>query len=220
PGWRAQALAQPIAFHWNTRKIATRWAGNLIAAIDASRNAALERLLFALGIEHVGESTAKALANWFGELELIRHLPWPLFKRVPDIGGEVARSLGHFFEQAGNQQAIDDLLQVGQVRIVDAHPPSAKLREGLDLAQLLVEAEIPGITRLRAEKLVAALPSAQQILDAEPERFVAAGLPEDTARGLAQWLDTDGHGPLLLEGEAQMRRLLELAPAQAAQPAG
>ncbi|WP_157632468.1 helix-hairpin-helix domain-containing protein, partial [Bacillus cereus] len=71
------------------------------------------------GIEHVGESTAKALAQWFGDLELIRHLPWPLFKRVPDIGGEVARSLGHFFEQQGNQQAIDDLLQVGQVRISD-----------------------------------------------------------------------------------------------------
>ncbi|MDW7599290.1 NAD-dependent DNA ligase LigA, partial [Stenotrophomonas maltophilia] len=133
PGWRAQALAQPARFEWNTKKIATKWADNLIAAIDASRAATLERLLFALGIEHVGESTAKALAQWFGDLELIRQLPWPLFKRVPDIGGEVARSLGHFFEQQGNQQAIDDLLQVGQVRISDVHAPSAKLREGLDL---------------------------------------------------------------------------------------
>ena len=218
--WRAQALALPVAFEWNPKKIATRWADNLIAAIDASRDATLERLLFALGIEHVGESTAKALAQWFGDLELIRQLPWPLFKRVPDIGGEVARSLGHFFEQEGNQQAIDALLQVGQVRIGDTHLPSARLHDGLDLAQLLVEAEIPGITRLRAEKLVAALPSAQQILDAEPERFVAAGLPEDTARALAQWLDSDNHGQLLLNGELQMRRLLELAPLPSAQPAG
>lgn len=218
--WRAQALALPVAFEWNTKKIATKWADNLIAAIDASRDATLERLLFALGIEHVGESTAKALAQWFGDLELIRHLPWPLFKRVPDIGGEVARSLGHFFEQEGNQQAIDALLQVGQVRIRDTHLPSARLREGLDLPQLLVEAEIPGITRLRAEKLVAMLPSSQQILDAEPERFVAAGLPEDTARGLAQWLDSDNHGQLLLKGEEKMQQLLELAPVQAAQAAG
>ena len=183
PGWRAQALVQPASFDWNTKKIATKWADNLIAAIDASRAATLERLLFALGIEHVGESTAKALAQWFGDLELIRHLPWPLFKRVPDIGGEVARSLGHFFEQQGNQQAIDDLLKVGQVRISDVHAPSAKLREGLDLAQLLVESEIPGITRLRAEKLVAALPGAQAVLDAEHGQFVNAGLPDDTARG-------------------------------------
>lgn len=220
PGWRAQALAQPARFEWNTKKIATKWADNLIAAIDASRAATLERLLFALGIEHVGESTAKALAQWFGDLELIRQLPWPLFKRVPDIGGEVARSLGHFFEQQGNQQAIDDLLQVGQVRISDVHAPSAKLREGLDLAQLLVESEIPGITRLRAEKLVAALPGAQAVLDAEHGQFVNAGLPDDTARGLADWLDADGHGAMLLAAEKAMQQILATAPALAEIVAG
>ncbi|MCS4281052.1 NAD-dependent DNA ligase LigA [Stenotrophomonas rhizophila] len=218
--WRAQALAMPATFAWNTKKIATKWADNLIAAIDASRTTTLERLLFALGIEHVGESTAKALATWFGDLELIRHLPWPLFKRVPDIGGEVARSLGHFFEQAGNQEAIDALLQVGQVRISDVHPPIAKLREGLDFAQLLVEAEIPGITRLRAEKLVAMLPDAASVLDAEPVRFVAAGLPNEVAMGLADWLDSEGHGPMLLKGEAYRQKLLALAPEQADQVAG
>lgn len=218
--WRAQALAMSATFTWNTKKIATKWADNLIAAIDASRTTTLERLLFALGIEHVGESTAKALATWFGDLELIRHLPWPLFKRVPDIGGEVARSLGHFFEQAGNQEAIDALLQVGQVRISDVHPPIAKLREGLDFAQLLVEAEIPGITRLRAEKLVAMLPDAASVLDAEPVRFVAAGLPNEVALGLADWLDSDGHGPMLLKAEDYRRKLLALAPEQAEQDAG
>ncbi|KAB7629684.1 NAD-dependent DNA ligase LigA [Stenotrophomonas rhizophila] len=219
-GWRAQALAMPATFTWNTKKIATKWADNLIGAIDASRTTTLERLLFALGIEHVGESTAKALATWFGDLQLIRHLPWPLFKRVPDIGGEVARSLGHFFEQAGNQEAIDALLQVGQVRISDVHPPIAKLREGLDFAQLLVEAEIPGITRLRAEKLVAVLPDAAALLDAEPVRFVAAGLPNEVAMGLADWLDSEGHGPMLLKAEEYRQRLLALAPEQAEQAAG
>jgi len=218
--WRAQALAMPATFSWNTKKIATKWADNLIAAIDASRTTTLERLLFALGIEHVGESTAKALATWFGDLELIRHLPWPLFKRVPDIGGEVARSLGHFFEQAGNQEAIDALLQVGQVRISDVHPPIAKLREGLDFAQVLVEAEIPGITRLRAEKLVAMLPDAASVLDAEPVRFVAAGLPNEVAVGLADWLDREGHGPMLLKAEDYRQKLLALAPEQAEQVAG
>ena len=218
--WRVSALAQPVRFEWNTRKIATRWADNLIAAIDASRAASLERLLFALGIEHVGESTAKALAQWFGELETIRRLPWPLFKRVPDIGGEVARSLGHFFQQPGNQQAIDDLLQVGQVRIIDEHPPHARLREGLDLAQLLVEAEIPGITRLRAEKLAASLGSATAILDAEHGQFVNAGLPDDTARALAAWLDTDEQGALLVSAEAAMKDLLRRTPEGVAQAAG
>lgn len=218
--WRARALALEATFSWNTKKIATKWADNLVAAIDASRTTTLERLLFALGIEHVGESTAKALATWFGDLELIRHLPWPLFKRVPDIGGEVARSLGHFFEQPGNQEAIDALLQVGQVRISDAHPPSAKLRDGLDFAQLLVEAEIPGITRLRAEKLAAMLPDAASVLDAEPVQLVAAGLPNEVALGVADWLDRDGHGPMLLKADAYRRTLLERAPEATSQSEG
>ncbi len=211
-GWRAQALGMATDFEWNTKKIATRWADNLIAAIDTSRTTTLERLLFALGIEHVGESTAKALAVWFGDLELIRHLPWPLFKRVPDIGGEVARSLGHFFEQKGNQDAIDALINIGNVRISDTHPPSAKLRDGLDFAQLLVEAEIPGITRLRAEKLTATLPDAQSLLDAEPVQLTAAGLPNDVALGLNAWLETNGQGAMLVEADAQRRALLERAP--------
>ena len=218
--WRARALALEATFSWNTKKIATKWADNLIAAIDASRTTTLERLLFALGIEHVGESTAKALATWFGDLELIRHLPWPLFKRVPDIGGEVARSLGHFFEQPGNQEAIDALLLVGQVRISDAHPPSAKLRDGLDFAQLLVEAEIPGITRLRAEKLAAMLPDAASVLDAEPVQLVAAGLPNEVALGVADWLDREGHGPMLLKADAYRRTLLERAPEATGQSEG
>ena len=61
--------------------------------------------------QHVGESTAKALAAWFGEIELIRHLPWPMLKLVPDIGGEVARAIDAFFQQEGNQRVIDDLLE-------------------------------------------------------------------------------------------------------------
>ncbi len=220
PHWRAQALALQPTFRWNEKKIATRWAENLIAAIDASRQARLERLLFALGIEHVGESTAKALAQWFGALELIRRLPWPLFKRVPDIGGEVARSLGHFFQQPGNQQAIDDLLDRGGVQVIDTHLPSPRLRSGLDRAQVLVEAEMPGITRLRAEKLVAALPSAQDLLDAEHGQLVNAGLPEDTARALAHWLEQEGHGQLLLDSERTLLELLALVPEQELQEAG
>jgi DNA ligase (NAD+) len=56
-------------------KIATKWAENLLEAIAASKNPPLERLLFALGIRHVGESTAKTLAEWLGRFDLIRRVP-------------------------------------------------------------------------------------------------------------------------------------------------
>src|SRR3546814_15771616 len=90
-------------------KVATKWAENLIAAIDRSRKTTLARFLYPLGLQHVGESTAKALAQWFASLDLISHTPWPLFQRVPVIGGEVARPPGPFLEQPGNQQEIDQL---------------------------------------------------------------------------------------------------------------
>jgi len=106
-------------------KIATKWAEKLIEAIDRSRRTSLARFLFALGIEHIGEATAKSLAQWFGDLDLIRHLPWPLFKRVPDVGSEVARSLGHFFDQAGNQGVIDALLARG---VLDDYLPAHAAR--------------------------------------------------------------------------------------------
>lgn len=177
-------------------KIATKWADNLIEAIDHSRATTLERFLFALGIQHVGESTAKALAVWFGDLDLIRHLPWPLFKRVPDIGGEVARALGHFFDQPGNQSVIDALLERG-VHIVDAHPPSPKLRPELTLATLLVDMEIPKVTRIRAEQLACALASASAVSQAPMHAFIAAGLPADGAQSLALWLADAGNAQLL-----------------------
>lgn len=193
-------------------KIATKWAENLIAAIDASRRSTLERFLFALGIKHVGESTAKALAAWYGDLAIIRALPWPLFKRVPDVGGEVARAIGHFFDQPGNQQVIDDLLARG-VTITDTHLPSPKLREGLDLATLLVDLDIPKITRIRAEQLASAFKTVSALLDAPEHAYISAGLPAEAAQSLATWLSDDAHARLLGASDTALARLDAAIPA-------
>ena len=200
-------------------KVATKWAENLIEAIDRSRRTTLERFLFGLGIQHVGESTAKALAQWFGDLQVIRRLPWPLFKQVPDIGGEVARSLGHFLDQPGNQQAIDDLLARGVV-IGDTHPPSGKLRAGLELATVLVDLEIPKVTRVRSEQLASAFPSVQALLDAPVHNFVTAGLPSDAANAFATWLEDETNAQLLSRCGAALDELRAITPADVAVSAG
>src|SRR5690606_9453475 len=200
-------------------KVATKWAENLVAAIDRSRETTLERFLFALGIEHVGESTAKALAAWFGDLDRIRRAPWPLFKRVPDIGDEVARALGHFLDQPGNQAVIDDLLAAG-VRITDAHPPSPKLREGLTLAQLLADFAIPKLTPLRAKQLADAFPDAATLLGQERHNFVSAGLPDETAYAVSDWLSDDANERMLLAAAAMQAELLAALPADAVAAAG
>ena len=201
-------------------KVATKWADNLIAAIDASRDTTLARFLYALGIEHVGESTAKALAQWFGDLALIRRLPWPLFKRVPDIGGEVARAIGHFLDQPGNQQVIDRLLERG-VRIGDTHAPNPKLGEALDLAALLADLDIPKVTPVRAAQLGSAFADAQAVLDAPAHNLVAAGQPNDSANAVVAWLEDEANAALLLrsaQAQAELRARLPEAGAQASGP--
>ena len=207
-------------------KVATRWAKNLVEAIDRSRATTLERVLYALGIEHVGESTAKALASWFGDLELIRHLPWPLFKRVPDIGGEVARAIGHFLDQPGNQQVMDVLLARG-VTITDTHAPSPKLRETLGLAQLLVDLEIPKVTPIRAEQLAAAFPpvagqadATAGLRDSPQHNLVTAGLPAETAAAFAGWLEDANNAALLAASGKALARLDAIVPAADTTPAG
>lgn len=191
-------------------KIATRWADKVVDAINDSRQARLDRLLFALGINHVGESTSKALAIWFGELATIRQLPWPLFTVVPDIGAEVARSLGHFFDQVGNQTVIDGLL-TGGVKIADEHAPSAGLRDVLDPANLLVALAIPKMTRIRAEQLATRFATLSDISTASLSDWTAAGLPADTADALEIWLADDANRKLLLRCADAATTLLETA---------
>jgi DNA ligase (NAD+) len=177
-------------------KVATKWAENLIEAIAHSRRTTLERFLYALGITHVGESTAKALATWFGELETIRYLPWPLLKLVPDIGGEVARAIDAFFQQAGNQRVIDQLLAHG-VEIADPHAPSPKLRPALDVATLLTNLEVPKLTEKRAAQLASHFATLDGLLNVPEHQLVSAGLPADTAAAFVAWRAEDAHRHLL-----------------------
>lgn len=107
-------------------KIASRWAENLIAAIDASRSTALERLLYALGIRDVGESTAKTLARHFGSLDAVLAADEAALRDVPDIGPVVAAHIAHFFAQAHNRDVIDALRRHG------VHWPESAPRRSAD----------------------------------------------------------------------------------------
>ena len=168
-------------------KVATKWAENLIEAIEHSRRTTLTRFLYALGITHVGESTAKVLATWFGDIALIRQLPWPVLKAVPDVGGEVARAIDHFFQQEGNQHVIDALF-AGGVRIGDTHAPSAKLHVALTPELLLGYMEIPKVTAKRGEQIVAAFGTLEAIAKAASKQWTDSGVPADVAESVQAWL--------------------------------
>jgi DNA ligase (NAD+) len=169
-------------------KIATKWAENLIEAIANSRKTTLARFLFALGIKHVGESTAKALALWFGQLALIRALPRDALMLTPDIGGEVATAIEEFFAQAGNQGVIDQLLEGGIV-FSDEHGVSAKLKAALSLKALLELLKIPRCGPGRCEQIAARFAHLDQLLGASDGTLASAGLPTEASLSLRAFFE-------------------------------
>ncbi|MDI1253233.1 NAD-dependent DNA ligase LigA [Thermomonas sp.] len=110
---RADEAAGTVPETVKAGKIATKWAENLVAAIEASRTTTLERLLFALGIRDVGESTAKTLARYFGALAPLMAADEEQLKQVPDVGPIVAARIGHFFAEPHNREAIAALQAAG-----------------------------------------------------------------------------------------------------------
>ena len=195
-------------------KVATRWAENLVAGIDASRATTLARFLFALGIMHIGESTAKTLAAWFGQLALVRNAPAALLRVLPDVGEAVAQSIAAFFAQPGNQQAVDALLQAG-VHCTDETAPSPRWRQRLDLGVLLAGRSIRQLSAGRAALLASHCPTVSALLAADPTQWVAAGLPSAAATNLQAFLADVDNLAMLRRDEAAVQQLLSAIPADA-----
>ena len=86
---------------------------NLLGAIEESKNNSLEKLLFALGIEQVGEKTAKVLARKFESMDRLMNASVEVLTNIPDIGGIIAQSIVNFFSNEENQNTIDGLKSLG-----------------------------------------------------------------------------------------------------------
>ncbi len=88
-------------------------AGNLLTALERSKNTTLARFLYALGIPEVGEATARALAGHFGDLDAIMEADPERLQQVPDVGPIVAERIRAFFREAHNREVIGKLRQAG-----------------------------------------------------------------------------------------------------------
>ena len=88
-------------------------ATNLILAIEASKHTTLARFLFALGIRHVGEATAKDLARHFGSIDRIMEASIDALLEVPDVGPIVAQSIRGFFDQVHHREIVEQLRAAG-----------------------------------------------------------------------------------------------------------
>ncbi|WP_442951981.1 NAD-dependent DNA ligase LigA [Orrella sp. JC864] len=123
-------------------------AENLVAALDKARRPTLGRLLFALGIRHVGETTARDTARHFGSLEKIMQASEQEMLAVPDVGPVVAGSLHRFFQEPHNREIVAALLEQGVA------PQAEAAAQGSSLAgkTLVLTGTLPTWTREQATR--------------------------------------------------------------------
>jgi DNA ligase (NAD+) len=94
-------------------RLGEKSAANLVAALDKSKQTTLARFLYALGIRHVGESTAKDLARHFGQLDALMDATPEQLLHVNDVGPIVADSVTQFFAQAHHREIVERLRAAG-----------------------------------------------------------------------------------------------------------
>jgi DNA ligase (NAD+) len=94
-------------------RMAEKSAHNILDALEQSKHTSLQRFLFGLGIRHVGEATAKALARHFGSLDAIMDASEAQLLEVDDVGPIVALSIRTFFDQPHNREVVEQLRACG-----------------------------------------------------------------------------------------------------------
>lgn len=130
-------------------------AANLVREIDRSRSAELWRLLHGLGIRHVGEGGARALARAFGSMERLRRASVDELKAVPDVGDVVAESVRTFLDEPANAEVIDALAAAG-VRMEDEHQ-DGRLHQPLAGKTFVLTGTLERMTREQASEAIVAL---------------------------------------------------------------
>ena len=92
-------------------RMGAKSAQKLLQAIDKARMTTFPRFLYALGIREVGESTALALAQHFGDLPSLKAASIEALQQVPDVGEVVAKHVYYFFRQPHNDEVLTALLR-------------------------------------------------------------------------------------------------------------
>ena len=152
-------------------RMADKSASNLLEAIGRAKRPALARLIFALGIRHVGERTAKILAGAYGNLDALAAADTLELQTIRDIGPEVAASIAGFFREPANMRVIEKLRMAGVSPINDEPLKTAPLSG----KYFVFTGTLQGMGRQEAKRMVESLGGTVESSVTKKTSYIVAG---------------------------------------------
>jgi DNA ligase (NAD+) len=187
-------------------RMAEKSAANLRAALAASKQTTLARFLYALGIRHVGEATARDLARHFGALDRVMDASIDALLEVNDVGPVVAASIHTFFAQAHNREVVEGLRAAGVQWAEGEGSAAATGTLPLTGKTLVLTGTLPTLSRDDAKALIEAAGGKVAGSVSKKTSFVVAGTEAGSKLDKAREL-----GVVVLD-EAGLRDLLAAQP--------
>ena len=108
-------------------RMGEKLASNIVAAIEKSKQTTLARLIYGLGIRHVGEHVAQVLADHFGSIERLQGASEEELSAVPEVGAVIASSIAAFFSEPENRAVLGKLRSAGVIPSAAEKPAGAVL---------------------------------------------------------------------------------------------
>ena len=173
---------------------AEKRAQNLLDAIEKSKERPLARLLFALGIRHVGEKAAETLAEEFGSIDALMEGKEEELERIPEVGPALAASVREFFRQKEIRILIEKLRKAGLKLEQERVKKGAQILAGKNF---VFTGELKRYSRSEAEKLVKNLGGKASSSVSKQTSYVVAGESPGSKYGKAKALGV----PILSEEE-------------------
>ncbi|MEG0761792.1 MAG: NAD-dependent DNA ligase LigA [Chryseobacterium sp.] len=158
--YREKLVENPADFYALTKeqllpleRMAEKSAQNIIEGIEKSKEIPFEKVLFGIGIKHVGETVAKKLAKNFETIDALKNATAEELIQVEDIGGKIAESITEFFKNPENLLIIERLKSYG-VQLEKGENTNEVLSNTLDGKTFLFTGKLSLFTRESAEEMV------------------------------------------------------------------
>jgi DNA ligase (NAD+) len=162
-------------------------ATNLVTSLTSAKQTTLERFIYALGIRHVGETTARDLARHFGTLDALLQADEQTLLEVGDVGPVVAASIAHFFAEPHNRNVIKALRKAG-VTWSEGAPRARRIAGALEGKTFVLTGTLPTLNRDDARAMIEAAGGKVSGSVSKKTDFVLAGAEAGSKLDRAQEL--------------------------------